>query len=78
MKNIALQDPRTNQKIEVEISAEEFEHQQAWRVRFADGKSALIGLNQHRIWQELDGNDLDAELIRTVGNAIESQENPNY
>jgi hypothetical protein len=78
MKNIVLQDPNTNENITVEISAEEFNQQQAWRIRFEDGRSTLVGLNQHRIWQQFDGSEIDAVLIGNIGKAIESQENPNY
>lgn len=78
MKNIVLQDPVTKKNINVEMNAEEYNQQQGWRITFEDGKSSLLGLDQHRIWQQLDGNDLNSELINSIGKAIESQENPNY
>jgi hypothetical protein len=78
MKNITLQDPRTKENIKVEMNAEEVNQQQGWRITFQDGNSAVLGLDQHRIWKQFDGNDLDSELINIIGKAIESQENPNY
>jgi hypothetical protein len=78
MKNIKFQDPQTSEDMEVELSSEEYNHQQAWRVKFKDGKSTLIGLDQHRIWKQFEGNELDSSLISNIGKAIESQENPSY
>ena len=78
MKNIKIQDPQSKQDIDVEMSAEEHNQQQAWRIRFSDGTTALIGLDQHRIWTQFDGDEHDSQLINNIGKAIESQENPNY
>lgn len=74
MQNITVKDPETNKDIDVEISAEEYNHQQAWRVKFNDGNSALLGLDQHRIWKQFDGNEIGSQLISEIGKAIDVQE----
>ena len=72
MEKIKLTAPHTTEEIELEISATQHNMQPAWAVTFKDGRSALLGLNQHRIWDQLDGNDLDSGLVTKIGEAIES------
>jgi hypothetical protein len=75
MEKISLTVPHTNEKIELEIYAKQHSSRQpAWNITFKDGRNALIGLNQHRIWEQLDGNDLDSGLITKIGEAIESNQ----
>ncbi|NEU07209.1 hypothetical protein GZH53_02690 [Flavihumibacter sp. R14] len=71
METITLVHPHTNESIQTEINAEQHEGQPVWRLTFTDGRSALIGLNQHGIWDQIDGNDLDFGLITKIGDAIE-------
>jgi hypothetical protein len=71
METIKLTVPHTNEEISLEISARQHDRQPAWSITFNDGRNALIGLNQHRIWEQLDGNDLDSGLITKIGEAIE-------
>lgn len=63
--------PHTEEEIELEISAMQHDRQPAWDVTFKDGRKAIIGLNQHRIWEQIDGDDLDSGLITKIGEAIE-------
>jgi hypothetical protein len=74
MENIKLTDPISNKEIEIEISPVGHNHQQAWRIIFKDGESALVGLNQHGIWEQLDGSKLDSGLMMNIGKAIENQQ----
>ena len=74
MTNLILTDPQSNQQIVTEICTEEYERQQAWRIKFPDGRSALVGIGQHGIWQQFDGNNLDSRLIINIGQAIEKQQ----
>ena len=73
MNTITIKDPQSNDEIQVEISVEEHDHQPAWRVKFQDGNTSVIGLDQHRIWQQFDGNQLDSRLVNNIGQAIEAQ-----
>jgi hypothetical protein len=73
MNTISIKDPQSNDEIRIEISAEEHNHQPAWRVKFKDGKSNVVGLDQHRIWRQLDGNQLDSGLVNSIGQAIDAQ-----
>ncbi len=73
MENISIKDPETGKKIELEISPEEFNKQQAWRVKF-DGKEALIGIDQHGIWKQFESDSLDSSLVESIGNAIDARE----
>lgn len=72
MEKITLTAPHTNEEIELEISAVQHDTQPAWAIRFKDGTNAVLGLTQHRIWDQLDGNDLDSGLVTKIGEAIES------
>jgi hypothetical protein len=74
METIKLTTPHTKEEIELEISATQHDLQPAWSITFKDGRNALIGLNQHRIWEQLDGNDLDSGLITRIGEAIEGHQ----
>lgn len=74
METITLVHPHTNERIQTEVNAEQHEGQQVWRIKFSDGKSAIIGVNQHGIWEQIDGNDLDFGLINKIGDAIESNQ----
>lgn len=74
MENIKLTDPQSNKEIEVEISPEEHNHQQAWRIKFRDGKNVLIGLDQHGIWQQIEGEQIDSGLMTSIGQAIEDRQ----
>ena len=71
METITLVHPHTNETIHTKISAEQHDGQPVWRITFSDGRSAVIGLNQHGIWEQVDGNDLDFALITKIGDAIE-------
>ena len=75
METINIKDPHSNQDIHLKVNAEEHNQQQAWRIKFEDGKNLLIGLDQHGIWQQLDGNELDSGFVNNIGRAIEAQQN---
>ena len=75
METIRLKDPHSNDDMELRINAEEHDHQQAWRVNFQDGKSTLLGIDQHRIWKQFEGDTLDSALISNIGRAIEEKQN---
>ena len=75
METIRLKDPFSNDDMELMIAAEEYDQQQAWRITFQDGKSSLLGLDQHRIWKQFDGTTLDSALISNIGSAIEEKQN---
>ena len=75
METIKLKDPQSNADMEVQISAEEYNHQQAWRVNFQDGKSTLLGVDQHRIWKQFEGSTLDSAFVTNIGRAIEEKQN---
>lgn len=75
METIKLKDPHSSADIEAQISAEEYDHQQAWRISFQDGKTTLLGLDQHRIWKQFDGDTMDSALISNIGRAIEEKQN---
>lgn len=70
-----MKDPLSNADMELQIAAEEYNQQQAWRVSFQDGKTTLLGLDQHRIWKQFDGSPLGSALTNSIGRAIEEKQN---
>jgi LEA14-like dessication related protein len=74
MENIKITDPHSNKEIEVEISPEENNHQQAWRIKLQNGENVLIGLDQHRIWLQIEGKQMDSGLVTNIGQAIENRQ----
>jgi len=74
MQNIKFTDPDTGKETSIEISPEEFDHQQAWRIKLKDGRSALLGIDQHGIWKQFDGDELGSTLVKEIGKVIEEKE----
>lgn len=75
METIRIKDPSAGNDLELQIAAEEYNLQQAWRVSFQDGKTTLLGVDQHRIWKQFDGDSIDSALISNIGRAIEEKQN---
>lgn len=75
MSTLLITDPQSNQQVSAEIHMEErHDRQQSWRIRFQDGRNVLVGLDQHGIWQQLEGDDLDPKLVLHIGQAIDKQQ----
>lgn len=74
MSTLIIIDAHSNEQISVEVNVEEHDRHQAWRIRFHDGRNALIGIDQHGIWQQFGGDVLDSRLILNIGQAIEKQQ----
>jgi len=75
METIRLKDPLSHEDMVLQIAAEEYNQQQAWRVSFQNGKTTLLGLDQHRIWKQFDGTPLGSALTSSIGRAIEEKQN---
>ena len=75
MSTLLITDPQSNQQLSAEIHMEErHDRQQCWRIRFQDGRNVLVGLDQHGIWQQMEGDHLDPKLVLNLGQAIDKQQ----
>ncbi|HEY1009072.1 MAG TPA: hypothetical protein VGE26_05560 [Sphingobacteriaceae bacterium] len=73
MQIIKVNDPATDKEIKIEASPVRIEEQQGWSIRFEEGKEATIMTDQHGIWKEVGGTDLNPAIISVIGRAIETQ-----
>ena len=71
MEIIKIVVPHSGQLKEFKVSPQMFEGKQAWLVVFDDGQEEILGVGNHDTWQQLEGTNLDADLVNELGKAIE-------
>lgn len=71
MQLLKINDPETEKELKIEAAPVKLEDQQGWTLRFEEGRETTIITDQHGIWKQVDGSDLNPTLISAIGEAIE-------
>lgn len=73
MEIFKITDPETNKERVLQVSPVQLDEQQGWRVHFEEGKESTLVIDQHGIWKQVEGNDLNPNLVSVIGKAIDAQ-----
>lgn len=73
MEIFKITDPETNEEKTLQVAPVQLDEQQGWTVQFEDGKESTLVIDQHGIWKQVNGDDLNAALVSEIGRAIDAQ-----